>query len=58
MLIQAFITFEASNLIAFDQLCFEALHVDKEGIAIFKVIIDYHYPITGVWRTGEIMIVL
>jgi hypothetical protein len=30
MLILALITFKAGNLIAFDQLCFEPLHVDEE----------------------------
>ncbi len=30
MLILVFITFEAGDLIAFGQLCFEPLHVDEE----------------------------
>ena len=58
MLIQAFITFEAGNLIAFSQFCFEPLHVDEDGVAVFKVVIDDNQPITGVRRTGEVMIVL
>ena len=58
MLILAFITFKAGNLIAFDQLCFEPLHVDEDGVTPFKVVIDNHQPITSVRRTGEVMIVL
>ena len=42
MRVVAFVTIKACNLITFDQLCFKPLHVDKEGIAVFKVIIDYH----------------
>lgn len=58
MLILAFITFKAGNLIAFDQHCFEPLHVYEDGVTAFKVVIDHHQPITSVRRTGEVMIVL
>ena len=53
-----FAVVEAGNLIAFDQLCFQPLHVDEEWVAVFKVVIDHHQPITSVRRTGEVMIVL
>ena len=56
--VQLFIAGKAGNLIAFAQLCFEPLHVDEDGVAVFKVVIDDNQPITGVRRTGEVMIVL
>jgi len=56
--VQVFIAGKAGNLIAFAQLCFEPLHVDEDGVAVFKVVIDDNQPITGVRRTGEVMIVL
>ena len=40
MLILAFITGKAGNLVAFAQFCFEPLQVDEDGVAIFKVVIN------------------